>query len=198
MRTSEQINEVVAAVSRLQSSSKGAEKGSVNPHFKNRYSSLEDIWASIRDMLGAHGLSVFQELTTKQDCVSVLTLIAHSSGQWIEFGPLEVPFSKRDAQAVGSACSYAKRYSLCAALGIVSSSDDDDGNGASHEKEEASFCISEKQVSFIKNIAASSKEAEDRLSSALKYYKIDDISQLDRKHFDVVLKGVQTAKEGAK
>jgi hypothetical protein len=36
--------------------------------------------------------------------------------------------AKRDAHGVGSATSYAKRYALSAAVGIVS--DDDDGNAA--------------------------------------------------------------------
>ncbi len=43
----------------------------------------------------------------------------------MEFGPLEIALTKRDAQALGSATSYAKRYALCAAVGVVSGEDDD-------------------------------------------------------------------------
>jgi hypothetical protein len=44
---------------------------------------------------------------------------------------LSIPVTKIDAQSRGSALSYCRRYSLCAALGISSGEDDDDGNAAS-------------------------------------------------------------------
>ena len=45
-----------------------------------------------------------------------------------------LPMSKKDAQGVGSAMSYAERYGLCALLGI-SSGDDDDGNAAQPQRD---------------------------------------------------------------
>jgi hypothetical protein len=71
---------------------------------------------------------VVQDASLCDRGVSVTTRLIHSSGQWIEFGPLTVPMSKQDAHGVGSATTYARRYGLSAALGIVA--DDDDGNAA--------------------------------------------------------------------
>jgi hypothetical protein len=69
-----------------------------------------------------------QDVTLQGDKIAVTTRLVHSSGQWMEFGPLPVPSMKQDAHGVGSATSYARRYGLSAAVGIVA--DDDDGNAA--------------------------------------------------------------------
>lgn len=130
MQRSEAINEIVKAVSLLQGSFKGAGKKGYNSHFKSNYITFDAIWDAIHPHLAEQGLSIFQEVTTRENAVGVLTLIAHISGQWMEFGPLEIPFLRRDAHAIGAAITYGKRYALSAVLGIVEESDDDDGNAA--------------------------------------------------------------------
>lgn len=130
MRNSEIINELAIAMSKAQSEMKPAIKDLSNSHFKNRYSTITSVWESIRAPLTRNGLTVWQDITTCDKTVSVTTKVVHASGQWVEFGPLTIPLAKFDAQGVGSATSYAKRYALCAAIGIVSD-DDDDGESAS-------------------------------------------------------------------
>jgi hypothetical protein len=39
---------------------------------------------------------------------------------------------KKDAHGIGSAITYGKRYSLCAAMGVAPGEIDDDGNAASN------------------------------------------------------------------
>jgi len=129
MRNSENINELAAALSKAQSQMKPAAKDLANSHFKNRYSTITAVWEVVREPVTANGLTIWQDITTCDKTVSVTTKVVHVSGQWVEFGPLTIPLSKFDAQGVGSATSYAKRYALCAALGVVS--DDDDGEAAS-------------------------------------------------------------------
>jgi hypothetical protein len=50
------------------------------------------------------------------------------------FGPLRMPATKPDAQGMGSAATYARRYALMAVAGVVGD-DDDDGNAASVKAE---------------------------------------------------------------
>src|ERR1700687_4125550 len=125
MKTSECIIEIAKALCAAQNEMRPAIKDSTNPHFKSRYSDLSSIWESIRKPLTGNGITVWQDVTTSEKIVSVTTHVTHISGQWIEFGPLCIPILKQDAQAVGSAISYAKRYALCAAIGVVSDEDDD-------------------------------------------------------------------------
>jgi hypothetical protein len=130
MKKSENVNEIAKAMSCFQGQMKPALKDSSNPFFKSRYSNLESVWNSIREPLCNNGLTALQDVFTTDNGVSICTTIIHCSGQWIEFGPLEIPITKKDAQSIGSATSYGKRYALCAACGVVSGDEDDDGEKA--------------------------------------------------------------------
>jgi len=128
MTTSEQINDIAAALAKAQGAMRPAIKDSENPHYRAKYADLAANVEAARKPLADNGLAVLQEATLTDRGVSVATLLTHSSGQWIRFDPLTVPCAKSDAHGVGSATSYARRYALGAALGLVA--DDDDGNAA--------------------------------------------------------------------
>jgi hypothetical protein len=128
VQTSEQINEIAAALSKAQGAMKPAVKDATNPHFRSKYADLAANVEAAREPMAANGLSAIQQPVTVDGGVAVTTRLLHSSGQWIEFEPLTVPFSKADAHGIGSATTYARRYALGAALGLVA--EDDDGNTA--------------------------------------------------------------------
>jgi hypothetical protein len=128
MTTSDHINEIAVAMAKAQAAMKPAIKDATNPAFRSKYADLASVWEACRNPLTSHGIAVWQDVTMTIDGIAVTTRLVHSSGQWVEFGPLIVPLVKKDAHGVGSATSYGKRYALSAAVGIVS--DDDDGNAA--------------------------------------------------------------------
>ncbi len=138
MTTSEQINEIAAAMAKAQGALRPAHKDAVNPAYRSKYADLTSVWEACREALPSNGLTVWQDVTNQNGGIAVVTRIVHASGQWVEFGPLVVPMMKQDAHGVGSATSYAKRYSLSAAIGIVADEDDDDGNAASGKDTNAS------------------------------------------------------------
>lgn len=112
---------------------KGALKDSANPFFKSRYADLASVVEAIRAAFSANGLSYIQTVEpSDKDEVRVETTLLHSSGEWISCGILSLPVSKIDAQGYGSALTYARRYSLSAAVGVAP--EDDDGNAASLAK----------------------------------------------------------------
>jgi hypothetical protein len=125
MRTSEDINEIAKAINAFRQVVKQPTKDGDNPFLKSRYVQLEGVVDAIDRALHDTGLAYTQEVVSEGNQVSVTTLILHSSGQFIELGPLSVPVAKNDAQAFGSAETYARRYSLTAAFGITSDPDDD-------------------------------------------------------------------------
>jgi hypothetical protein len=136
MRTSESISAIAAALAKTQAELRPAVKDAVNPAFRSKYADLSSVLEACRNALPQNGLSVVQDVTTDIDrgAIGVATRILHSSGEWIECGPIFVPLSKQDAHGVGSATSYGKRYGLCAAVGIAVADEDDDGAVASHQK----------------------------------------------------------------
>jgi hypothetical protein len=131
MQRSEQINELAGALCKAQGAIEGAKKDSVNPHFKSAYADLASVWEAVRGPLTTNGLAVTQWLRTVENGLEVETVLMHTSGQYMS-GVLWLPLLKLDAQAVGSASSYGRRYALMAALGVAPI--DDDGEGATSHK----------------------------------------------------------------
>lgn len=105
----------------------GAVKDRQNPHFRSDYATLASVIDAGRASLAANGIACVQGLSTTADGLLVTTRIIHASGEWIE-DELCVPLAKRDAQGMGSAATYGRRYALAAMLGIAQV--DDDGNAA--------------------------------------------------------------------
>lgn len=133
MNKSESVAGLAAALAQAQGQMKGAIKDSANPFFKSKYADLASVVEAIRAAFSANGLSYIQTVEpSEKDEVRVETTLLHSSGEWISCGVLSLPVSKVDAQGYGSALTYARRYSLSAAVGVAP--EDDDGNAASAAK----------------------------------------------------------------
>lgn len=138
MNKSESIAGLAAALAKAQGAMKGALKDSANPFFKSKYADLASVVDAIRAAFSANGLSYIQTVEpSDKDEVRVETTLLHSSGEWISCGILSLPVSKVDAQGYGSALTYARRYSLSAAVGVAP--EDDDGNAASLAKPKATM-----------------------------------------------------------
>jgi len=108
------------------------EKGAKNPFFKSKYATLDSIQFAIQPILKEVGLGYTQ--TISEDKTSLITTLYDEEGKSLVAGNYPVNLSGK-AQDVGSAITYAKRYSLVAFLGlIVADQSDDDGNQAQDTK----------------------------------------------------------------
>jgi len=131
-KKSESIKEIAVALAKFNAKVQRIEKDSTNPHFKNKYASLDGIMDEVRPMLAEEGLSVLQMPSGLDGRLKLTTMLIHTSGEWIESAPIEMQPVKSDPQGIGSATTYARRYSLCAFLGLSTGDLDDDGNGSSN------------------------------------------------------------------
>lgn len=121
---SETVTDLFKALHQAQGQLAGVKRDSVNPHFKNRYASLENVIEAAKGPLQANGLAFTQAPGRLIDgAVEVTTMLMHTSGQWMR-STLHVPLAKTDPQGVGSAITYGSRYSLMAALGLPPVDDD--------------------------------------------------------------------------
>jgi hypothetical protein len=123
MKRSEHINELAAALSKAQAEITGALKESSNPYFKSRYADLASCWDAGRVPLTKNGLCVMQGAESDGEGVTLTTMLAHTSGQWVESSLRMVPV-KPDPQGVGSCITYARRYALAAMIGLAQIDDD--------------------------------------------------------------------------
>lgn len=128
MTKSDTIAEIAKALALAQAEMRGAVKDSVNPHLRSKYADLASVWEACREPLTKNGLSVVQSTRMEGSAVVVVTMLLHSSGEYIS-GEISLPPVKTDPQGHGSAITYARRYALAAMVGV--SPEDDDGNDGS-------------------------------------------------------------------
>jgi hypothetical protein len=130
-----ELKQIVSALVKAQSELKNPTFDSTNPFFKQKYASLAGVRDTIMPVLTKHGIAVIQNLQNVEHGISCETVLLHESGEYITFGPLIMPAVKADAQGLGSAATYARRYALMACVSVVGDSDDD-GNEASKYKKQ--------------------------------------------------------------
>lgn len=102
----------------------------------SKYAELASIIDATKKHLSDEGIAVIQMPRSEfgeseAKMLHLTTMLAHNSGEWISCD-LSMPAIMRDrfdAQSVGSAVTYARRYSLQSMLGIAAEADDD-GNAA--------------------------------------------------------------------
>jgi hypothetical protein len=119
--------ELNAALCKAQSEMGPARKGKVNPAFRSNYADLASVIEAVQP-LHDNGLAYSQLVAVDGDIVGVRTVLRHVSGQTLDCGSMTARAKDASAQAIGSALTYLRRYSLMTACGIASA--DDDGQGA--------------------------------------------------------------------
>jgi hypothetical protein len=131
--TSAEVDKLFAALAAAQGEITNAEKSAMNPAFakdkndKNDpgrpYATLADCWNACRGPLSKNGLAILQPPCVDGREAVVMTVLGHSSGQWMRCA-LALP-TDSNPQRIGSAITYARRYGLCALVGIAPDADDD-------------------------------------------------------------------------
>lgn len=194
MNHSDSITDLAAAFAAFQGEAKNPVKSQEVDTGKFRYSfaPLDEIIAGVRPLLAKHGLAIAQELITDNEGqIGCGTLIMHESGQWLAFSPFFVP-GGADAPAHGSAASYARRYSLLAALNLSAGQDEDAAPPASPRAQKprsaprrsspsGEVMITERQTAKIAAEAAATGVTDAQLAKAMKrYYKVETTGELTR------------------
>lgn len=123
------FKEMLEALLKAKSQFKQVNKNAINPFLGNRYATLAHILDSIEPALMEQGFFITHFLDEAQS--SLVTQIVHvKTGESLKCSVKLLLKESDNMQALGSAITYARRYSLLMLLGL-SVDDDDDGNTAS-------------------------------------------------------------------
>lgn len=111
-----------------------------NPHFKNKYASLGAVLKATLPALNRHGIALVAQTEVVGGEIIVATWLMYGG---LVFARTEWPVGKQGTppQQLGSALTYARRYTLQSLLGVAAE-EDDDGNAATpaaKAEEEAPF-----------------------------------------------------------
>lgn len=185
MKRSESIIELSKALASFQGEVKQPMKDALNPYFKSPYVPIENVVDSITEVAPKYGLSFTQwPLNGENGDIGVITLLMHSSGEFIEYDPIYMKPEKNTPQGAGSVITYLKRYSLSAAFGLTSDRDDD-ASGASEP-------IEQEQVGLIKvrvlEFARLRNKKKEQVYEVLKMSGESDIENLSKVQADAILK----------
>lgn len=101
--------------------------------YKYSYADLAAVSKAILPLLGKHGLAWVTKPTITEGRFVLVYQLRHVSGE-METG--EYPLPTGTPQEIGSAITYARRYTLCSVTGVAPESDDDDAAAASHRQPE--------------------------------------------------------------
>ena len=155
---SQEIGELAKALAAAQGAMNNAKKSSDNPFFKSKYADLAEVWDTCRKPLAKNNLAIIQmpgEIDA-QGNIKITTMLTHSSSQWIK-ATMNIKVAKLDAQGIGSAITYGRRYALAAMVGIAQ--EDDDGESAvgrnnkakNEPKAEKPKQTTQKEVEYVRN-----------------------------------------------
>lgn len=113
------------------------QRDAINPHFRNKYISLDSLMPKVLPIMNENGLILIQAPSflhgVNGEIVPALTTtIVHASGEKVET-VMPLLLDKQNSQGQGSAITYARRYALLSMLGLVADQDDD-GQSAAEEQ----------------------------------------------------------------
>lgn len=171
--------ELFAALAKAQGEIENASKNAANPHFKSKYADLAEVLNTIRPTFATNGLSMIQSPGYDGSIASVTTVLAHSSGGYITGTASCVP-AKADAQGIGSATTYLRRYGAAAVAGIAQ--EDDDGNAAAHNKPHA--VITPKQAATVRDMLESTGSDTEKFCAA---FGVDSVDSLPAAKYDAAI-----------
>lgn len=123
-----------AAIHKAQAKIETVRKNGENPHFKSKYATLDEVWETVRKAVNEAGLIVFCTIEPSGDGKARLTthVAEIESGEEIACS-FPIVAQATGPQAIGSAMTYARRYTLTALLEIVTGDGaDDDGEAATN------------------------------------------------------------------
>jgi hypothetical protein len=143
MKTSEQTDKIDAAMAKVQQALGPIAKNKIvdtsrdggNSGWKSGYTTLDALYSAAHDHLAEHRVVVYQGGDFVQGLGPVLvTRLAHD-GQWVQsFFPIKT--SRDGAQGFGGGVTFARRWGLCCAVGLVPA-DAEEGQGYKDAAREA-------------------------------------------------------------
>jgi hypothetical protein len=187
IETSTGITKLTAGLLLVQGEIAGIKRDSTNPHFKNRYASLEAVIETTKPAMQKAKMVFTQAPGVIVDgAVEVTTMLIHESGEWLR-STLHVPLAKTDPQGVGSAITYGCRYALMATLGLPPI-DDDAEAAVSHSAPERSrpVAVSQRPDETAETYVVKSKDAISAVqnSKALQTYWASEKPNRDKHRLD--------------
>ena len=194
MKTSESIIDLVKALSKAQGEFEVATFDKTNPHFKNKYATLESVYGAVKGALAKNDLAISHLVDTDK----METVLFHTSGQWMAC-TVNLP-TNLAPQQFGATLTYFRRYTISCLLAISTGEDDADDDGETaqkaweDQKKEKEPGLSNVQVLDIIDSIAGDDDLGKRI---LRGYGVTDFRDIPEKEYKKIMNNLKTRKNHA-
>ena len=151
------------------------------------YMGLPGIQAAVDPVLGEYGFSYTWDQRQENGKIRIIFILKHVDGHsqttWLE-SDLDKSGKKNEIQALGSAVSYLKRYTLKNGLGL-SADNDDDGN-------KLTLTQQEKEDLYLSKLVGLYTEKESNVSGEWKEYFERVIKNKEVKNYQKCVKKLES------
>ena len=170
MEMSASIAKLAAALVAAKAELSNPPKTADNSFFGSKYASLDVVEDHVRPVLAKHKLAALTPAVTTAEGAGAQVILMHESGEYLAFNPIILPMGKKDAQAGGSAITYAMRYALCAALSITGDPDDDGNATSARSKQQQSKTQAPAKQQQAAQPTANRQSKQQAMSKSWKLY----------------------------
>lgn len=176
-----------------------------NPQFKverngvrsnRKFASLEDIAKAIGPALSKHGLSYrWGDMKIEGGYLTMPCIVTHSGGHSESSMSMPMPIDSKagcsDQQKVGTAQSYAMRYSLKAALGLTDCDEDTDGGLPPGPT------VDENQIANLDALLdeIGAKRGTPRRTAFLQAFNLGALDEIKQSDYGRIVKAVEAKRE---
>lgn len=179
---SSEFKDIAAALSKAQGEFTQIPKGKIGAW--GAYSTLDDYEKAIRPALVKNGLSYSQIITKSDTGHDLITMVLHSSGQYLR-SVLKLNPEKQTMQGFGACITYMRRYALAAILGLTGTEDAEDS------KDEVQYnntgpSIFKDQVVELQDLIKASADPKKCYQNILSFNKIADLNELSASSYNSV------------
>lgn len=161
---------IASALLKAQTEIMTAGKDAKNPFFKSKYATLNSVWEAVKEPLHDNELSLLQPISIENNQPVVKTILLHTSGEMITSDCPIICAKQNDPQALGSAITYARRYSMASLLGVMTD-EDDDGEKAMNRKQQTIKMATQEQLQELEAL-------EVDFTALCKRFKLSHLSEL--------------------
>ena len=149
-----------------------------------QYAPLDSIIEQVRNILADNGLSYKWEVENRPEFIKATAIITHELGH-SEASSFEVPIDKEGfmtaPQKYASALTFAKRYTLCNALGISTGDEDTDATDVNKEPEVKS---DKAKIVFLLRALGEEAKTKDQAEKIVK--QLTNMQLIEKNYPDVV------------
>jgi len=117
------IEKLAFDLAKAQSMMTGAIKDANNTFYNSKYADLHSVIEATREPLTRNNLCIVQVTNMFNDKLFLITMLLHTSGQWVQ-SKMPIIFDNKSIQGLGGAITYYRRYCWSAICGLSQVDDD--------------------------------------------------------------------------